>query len=268
MSNFYKIETKDHKALLQSNITKDYKKAPPNIVYNINNIDKKIAEKLEISDRMFKIVEREAQITVKDHKEDFMNNTKCRLINPTKSEIGKISKSLLREKINIIKNKTNLNQWKDTSCVKRWFVSLPQKNAHSFIQWDFVNFYPSITEPLLKKAIEWAKDYVNFTDDEIEIILQARKSVLIHEGSPWIKREGDSFDVTMGSYDGAEICELIGLYILFLLRNIRGSAGLYRDDGLMALRGSPRQIEIKKKEICKILKETGIDITIKANLKI
>ena len=98
--------------------------------------------------------------------------------------------------------------------------------------------------------------------------MQARRSVLIHEDNPWVKKEGDSFDVTMGSFDGAEICELIGLFILSLLSHIRGSAGLYRDDGLMALRGSPRQIELKKKEICKILKETGIDITIEANRKI
>ena len=76
---------------------------------------------------MFKLVEREAQITVKDHKENFRNNTKCRLINPTKSEIGKVSKLLLREKIDIIKAKSKLNQWKDSSCVKRWFVNLPQK---------------------------------------------------------------------------------------------------------------------------------------------
>ena len=32
------------------------------------------------------------------------------------------------------------------------------------------------------------------------------------------KREGSKdFDVTMGSFDGAEICELVGLYILYIL---------------------------------------------------
>ena len=38
----------------------------------------------------------------------------------------------------------------------------------------------------------------------------------------------------MGSYDGAEVCELVGLFILNGLANEYGkeSIGLYRDDGL------------------------------------
>ena len=34
----------------------------------------------------------------------------------------------------------------------------------------------------------------------------------------WIKKSGDSdFDVTMGSFDGAELCELVGLFILYTI---------------------------------------------------
>ena len=33
-------------------------------------------------------------ITLKDRKENFRNNTKCRLINPFKSEIGRVSKKI------------------------------------------------------------------------------------------------------------------------------------------------------------------------------
>jgi len=38
----------------------------------------------------------------------------------------------------------------------------------------------------------------------------------------------------MGSYDDAEVCELVGLFILNDLCNIYGkeNIGLYRDDGL------------------------------------
>ena len=32
-----------------------------------------------------------------------------------------------------------------------------------------------------------------------------------------MKKEGGSFDVTMGAYDGAEVCELIGIYMLYLI---------------------------------------------------
>ena len=50
----------------------------------------------------------------------------------------------------------------------------------------------------------------------------------------WIKKNSSSFDVTMGSYDGAEVCELVGLFILNDLCNEYGkdNIGLYRDDGL------------------------------------
>ena len=36
-----------------------------------------------------------AFITLKDHKENFRNSTKCKLINPSKSEVGLISKKYL-----------------------------------------------------------------------------------------------------------------------------------------------------------------------------
>ena len=47
------------------------------------------------------------------------------------------------------------------------------------------------------------------------IINYSRKSLLFHENEPWVKKEVDKdFDVTMGSNDGAEISELVGLLML------------------------------------------------------
>ena len=45
-------------------------------------------------------------------------------------------------------------------------------------------------------------------------------------------------DVTIGSFDGAEICEFAGLYIQSNLENIllKTNFGLYQDDGLILLR--------------------------------
>ena len=51
----------------------------------------------------------------------------------------------------------------------------------------------------------------------------------------WIKKSGDSnFDITMGSFDGAELCELVALFILYTIAKEYelNTAGLYRDDGL------------------------------------
>ena len=43
------------------------------------------------------------------------------------------------------------------------------------------------------------------------------------------------FDVTVGSYDGAETCELAGLYLLNQLNTVidKSGDGLYRRDGLI-----------------------------------
>ena len=47
-----------------------------------------------------------------------------------------------------------------------------------------------------------------------------------------LKKSGE-FDVPMGCFDGAELCELIGVYILHMLRTVmrKENTGLYRDDG-------------------------------------
>ena len=44
-----------------------------------------------------------------------------------------------------------------------------------------------------------------------------------------MEEHSSSFDVTMGSYDNAELCELIGIYIKSLLESIleKDQMGLY-----------------------------------------
>ena len=48
-------------------------------------------------------------------------------------------------------------------------------------------------------------------------IYHARMSLLFDKDNVWVKKDNPEFDVTMDSYDGAELCELIGLYLLHLL---------------------------------------------------
>ena len=81
------------------------------------------------------------------------------------------------------------------------------------------DFYPSITEEILEKSLELAKQYVNITEKDIRSIKHCRKSLLLLNDEPWKKKNTAScFDLTMGSLEGAEICELVGLYILSLLQ--------------------------------------------------
>ena len=72
----------------------------------------------------------------------------------------------------------------------------------------------------------------------------------------------------MGSFDGAETCELAGSYLLSKLSPLLGNAvGLYRDDGLAALNKTPREIENIKKQICTTLNDHNLRLTIEANKK-
>ena len=71
----------------------------------------------------------------------------------------------------------------------------------------------------------------------------------------------------MGSFDGAETCELIGLYLLSQLQHLDINIGLYKDDGLTACHKTPRQVELLKKKICAIFAKNNLRITIDANKK-
>ena len=90
-SNFYKVDTKDYQELVNINVQKEYKKEKLQNVQKVNRAHKKIVKKLGLQDRVFKTCERECFVTLKDHKENFQNNPKCRLLNPAKCEVGKIS---------------------------------------------------------------------------------------------------------------------------------------------------------------------------------
>ena len=70
----------------------------------------------------------------------------------------------------------------------------------------------------------------------------------------------------MGSYDGAETCELVGLYMLSLLEPLGLNVGLYRDDGLLATRSRGRQAQKLGEEIEKIFNKCGLKITFDPNM--
>ena len=192
------------------------------------------------------------------------------LHNPAKSDSGKISKLIL-DKINTqLSTILNVNQWRNTQNVIDWFGSIEEKSRHSFILFDIIDFYPSISENLLDQALSWASNLASISNEDISIIKHARKSLLFSNGKPWTKNNSSNlFDVTMGSYDGAEICELVGLFILKQLGKTFGNKniGLYRDDGLAIIKNkSARLADKTRKELHKIFEQFGLKITAKANL--
>ena len=71
------------------------------------------------------------------------------------------------------------------------------------------------------KAIEFAKTITDIPDEDLLVIIQSRKTLLLSEKLPLLKKERDEeFDLPMGCYDGAAVCEIWGSYIVNLLRDI------------------------------------------------
>ena len=129
---------------------------------------------------------------------------------------------------------------------------------------------PSLSVELLEKSIHFARSIIEIEDKTTDIINHARKSLLFHDSNAWVKKEGNPlFDVTMGSYDGAEVCKVVGLYLLDKLAPQIGtkSIGLYRDDGLAVIyQTNGLKMDRIRKNIIALFKSEGLSITIYTNL--
>ena len=89
----YRLDKNTYDKLYTENITKSCKRTDCNAYNKINLQAKKIATNLNITGRVECMAKNEAFITLKDHKDDFNVNPECSLINPAKSELGKVSKT-------------------------------------------------------------------------------------------------------------------------------------------------------------------------------
>ena len=78
-----------------------------------------------------------------------------------------------------------------------------------FIKFDTTDFYPSISEYLLSRGISYPRTIITPEGKVIDAIKLAWKSLLFSKKRTWVKRgQNWSFDVTMGNFDGAQICEI------------------------------------------------------------
>ena len=184
------MSKEDYLKYLHNNITKTYKKSIRNRVNDTNLNAKKISQKLEMDERVEKMQETEAFLTIKDHKEGFSHTLSFCLMNSSKSDIGKISKSLLDTINENILKETNVNQWKNTAQVITWFKNIKSKKTSSFVNFDVENIYPSISIDLLTDAISYAKTITNIDDDQLSIIMQSRKTLLFNNSEPWVEKTG------------------------------------------------------------------------------
>ena len=245
-SNKYKLPVPEYKRLLDKGIHKEYKKVAPQDLRRANDSQKEVVKNYDLGLRVMATQARPARASLKDHKDHFQEDPKIRLNNPTKPEIGRISKKILQKIITEVKAKTKFNQWINTDDVISWFTALPNKEYNKerlkFISFDVESMYPSISEKLLKASLLYDL-----------------------EKGPWKKKGDFDFDITMGSLDGAETCDICVLYLLSKVRHLPINVGAYRDDWLAVSSQTNRQVEKCKQNLEKIFRENGLKIESEAN---
>ena len=160
-------------------------------------------------------------------------------VNPTMSELGKLSKHILQTINTELQNTIKVNQWQSLNEVIEWFKDIPNKKWRTFTVFDIQEFNPSITENLLKQEIWFIQNSVSIPPKSTDIIFHSRKYLLYHNDDPWVKKDTSAeIEVTMSSYDGAEVCQIVWLLMLDILNKLfeKNSIGFCRDDGVSCYR--------------------------------
>ena len=155
--NLYKMSPRKYKQMLHNEVTKFYKKATSDIELQINKEARDLASSNKLANRIEKFTKKEAFITLKDHKRDFANNPSCRLLNPTKTNMGQISKIMLQDICETLRIALRVNQWRSTSDCIKWFNNTNIHQRCTFIKYDIRDFYPSINKKNFAQSIPTSK---------------------------------------------------------------------------------------------------------------
>ena len=95
-TNLYKLDKTQCDKLLHDSIASAYKKADDKVIDTINLEAKELAMELDIGDKIKFLAKQQPFLTLNDHKKYFKNAPTCHLINPAKSEMGPVSKQILK----------------------------------------------------------------------------------------------------------------------------------------------------------------------------
>ena len=132
----------------------------------------------------------------------------------------RLEKKLVGNYTSRLLNSHKYNLWKNSMDTIDWFRKIKDKKRSTFVQFDVIEFYPSISKELLVRILNHAWGCTDITEEEIEIILASRITVLSDSRRSWVKSHVDNFDITMGAYDSAQVADLVGIYILDTLGRI------------------------------------------------
>ena len=119
--------------------------------------------------------------------------------------------------------------------------------------------------------MKFAEEYIDIPTDDKAVIKHARKSLLFNESETWMKKDTGLFDVAMGAFDGAKVCELVGNFLLHKLseKYERKNLALHGDDGLAIFKNvsGPASEKIKI-YFCELIREHELELTIQCNRKV
>ena len=104
------VEKGKYKQMMFKEVVKRYRKAPPDLEKELNSEAKMLAHRLGIVDRVEKYNTKICFVTIKDHKSDFKTNPECRLINPDKTQIGRVSKIIVQDICASLRLALDINQ--------------------------------------------------------------------------------------------------------------------------------------------------------------
>ena len=88
----------------------------------------------------------------------------------------------------MICRKSQIQQWINTWTGISWFKNISSKSRSKFIKIDIVYFYPSITDDLLSKSLEYARTIKAIDEKVVKVIMHSRRPLLFDKDSKRIKR--------------------------------------------------------------------------------
>ena len=195
------------------------------------------------------------KLLIKDHKKpDPKGNFPTRLICPASNftagfpKIGYIGIKEIFDKEGIIYDNKTIVQ---ASELKEEIEKLDlRKNETTTISLDIVSMYPSITFSMVKKAIKFYAKNLKKRDKDIikqclEMIKFGMGNTLLTFVDKYYEYAGsksiDERGLTIGGYESAWLADLVASFILDnakdLFENTTHYYGIYRDDGIIFLKG-------------------------------
>ena len=150
-ANLYEMSPDQCNSLLKNNINKTCRKTELITKTKIEKETRKLSKSLKLDNKM-------ECYKIKYHKGNFKQNTKCRL---SKKRYRTSQQNVYCTDYRDVNNITKFNQWRNTSTVIKWFQNITNENNYRFIKFDISEFYPSISEEVLEKSINFANGITN-----------------------------------------------------------------------------------------------------------